>query len=90
MYTRVKRERRPVKRYMYEDEVKERRVVRKRISSSDDSDNEEEEEEEEDDEDEEDEDGQEEEDEAQIGSRYSLRQNRRESRPFQVDVSGGL
>lgn len=88
MYSKAKRQRRPVKRYMYEDEVPERRS-RKHDSSSDDSDNEkdEEEEEEEEDEEEEEEDEEEEENEQQTRSRYSLRRNRRENRPFQLKAA---
>ncbi|KAK7082802.1 hypothetical protein SK128_013558 [Halocaridina rubra] len=73
LYSRVKRERRPVKRFMYEDEVKSRSVIKRASSSSESDDKDDEEEEDED---------------AQMRSPYSLRQNRRESRPFQVDSPG--
>ncbi|XP_042223155.1 ATPase family AAA domain-containing protein 2-like isoform X2 [Homarus americanus] len=79
MYSRVKRQRRPVKRFMYEDEVPARRS-RKHDSSSNDSGNDKDDEDDDDDEDdEEEEDG----DEVQTRSRYSLRRNRQEIRPFQ-------
>ncbi|XP_037783045.1 ATPase family AAA domain-containing protein 2B-like isoform X2 [Penaeus monodon] len=64
---------------MYEEEEEEvnTRRIRKRVTSSDESDNDKDEEEEEDED-------EEEENEEQNGNRYSLRQNRREIRPFQL------
>ena len=82
MYSKVKRQRRPVKRFMYEDEVPQSRS-RKHVSTSDDSDSAKEEdggEEEEEEEEEDQEDGE--------TRRYSLRRNRRENRPFQLEAAG--
>ncbi|XP_045109499.1 ATPase family AAA domain-containing protein 2-like isoform X3 [Portunus trituberculatus] len=80
MYSKVKRQRRPVKRFMYEDEVPQRRT-RKQVSSSDESESAKEDEGEE-----EEEEGEEDQDDGQ-NKRYSLRRNRRENRPFQMEAA---
>lgn len=80
MYSTVKRQRRPVKRFMYEKEVPQTRSTKPPDSSSSDSDTEKEEDGGEEEGEEEREEG---EDNDQTKKRYSLR-NRRENRPFQI------